>query len=94
MSKYCSDCVNLDVNNKKAGKVSGNLYYCKKIKKYVNPSMCNCENFDKTYSRKKYDNELIYEDGKNFYDDDTPLGLLVVIFFILLILGLIMGVFK
>lgn len=95
MAKYCSDCSNLDTKKKKAGKIRGNLYYCKKLKQYVNTTMYACEKFDKTYSRKKYENDEIYDDGKKFLDDDnTPVGLLVAVFFILLILGLIMGVFQ
>lgn len=93
MSKYCSECSNLDNSKKSPGKVSGNLYYCKKLKEYVNPSMCGCEKFDKTYSRKSYENDEIYQDGKDYYNNDTPLELLVFIFIFLVILGLIMGVF-
>ena len=93
MSKYCSDCSYIDTSKVKPGKVSGNLYYCKKLKEYVNPSMCGCEKFDKTYSRKSYENDEIYQDGKDYYNNDTPLGLLIGIFIFLVILGLFMGVF-
>ena len=94
MSKYCADCANLDDKKSQDGKVSGKLYYCKKLKQYVNTTMDACEKFDQTYSRKRSKVDEIYDDGKKFDNDNTPLGFLIVVFIILVILGLILGVFK
>lgn len=84
-------CANLDVKKKQPGKVSGNLYYCKKLKTYVNPSKFKCEKFSK--DDKRLENHEIYEDGKNYYNDNTPIGLYVFVLIVLIIVGLIMGVF-
>ena len=94
MACYCADCKNLDLNKTKDGKVSGKLYYCKKAKKYVNPSMCSCDSFNKTYSRNRYECEKIYKDGKAYDDNDMPLGVYITIFMVLLVLSLVMGVLK
>ena len=89
----CYNCSNLDPSKKKPGKVSGNLYYCKKLKDFVNPYEFNCNNFDKTYSRKSWENDEIYKDGKSYYDNDTPLWVYSFVLIALIILGLILGVF-
>lgn len=89
----CYNCDNLDKDKKAAGKVSGNLYYCKKLKTYVNPTYDGCEKFVKS-SRKPYENDDIYKDGKSYYNDKTPLGIYIIVIIILLIIGLIMGVFS
>lgn len=87
----CYRCDNLDVKEKKAGRVSGNLYYCKKLKTYVNPAKFKCENFVK--NDKRLENGDIYKDGKNYYDNTTPNWFYFFILIILIIVGLIMGVF-
>ncbi len=91
--KQCFNCDNLDPKKKAAGKVSGNLYYCKKNKTYINPIMKACDKYKLTEKRKEKENEEIKNDGKNYYNDTTPVGLLVAVFIILIILGLALGVF-
>ena len=91
--KNCADCKYLMDDKKRKGKVSGCCYYCAKIKEYVNGANSICDNFSKTYSRKYTTIEKIYKDGKDYWNDDTPLPL-VFILVSLIVLGLIMGVFK
>ena len=92
--KNCADCRYLREDKKKDGKVSGCCYYCTKIKEYVNGANSICDNFEKSYSRKYTTIEKIYKDGKDYWNNDTPLPLVLFILVVLIILGLIMGVFK
>ena len=55
VTKYCSDCNNLDGKKKSAGKTSGNLYYCKKLKTYVNPTQVGYDKFETCYNRRWYE---------------------------------------
>ena len=87
----CYRCANLDPKEKKSGKVSGYLYYCKKLKTYVNPAKFKCENFAK--NDKRLENSEIYKDGQNYYDNATPTWFYLIILIVLIILGLFMGVF-
>ncbi len=89
----CSDCKYLDINKKQKGAVSGCLYYCSKKKGFISGADNICENFERTYARKRIEINEIYEEGKNFYDNTTPLWFYVVTLIILIILGLILGVF-
>lgn len=88
----CYNCANLDPEKKKAGKVAGNLYFCKKNKVYVNAAKTTCEHYEKSYRQKDQDSD-IYEDSKEYYDNDTPISFYIVILIALIIIGLIMGVF-
>lgn len=88
----CYNCGNLDPKKKSNGKVDGALYYCKKVKKYVNPTDGSCKNFKKG-SRKPWDNDAIYNDGRRYFNDRTPVIVYIILFFILVIIGLLSGVF-
>ena len=67
-------------------------YFCKKNKVYVNAAKTTCEHYEKSYRQKDLDSD-IYEDSKEYYDNDTPLSFYIVILIVLIIIGLIMGVF-
>ena len=88
----CSSCKYLKGNDKKEGSVSGCCYYCTKINSYVNGSNNKCENYEKTYSRNNYECDKIYEEGKDFYDDSTPISFYVVLAVILAILAIIVNI--
>lgn len=90
----CCSCKYLNENCKKEGKVSGCLYYCSKIKAYVNGASDSCDDYCFEYGRKVYTRDEIYNDGKTYYNDTTPVGFYLVILIILIILGLFLGVFN
>ena len=69
---------NLDVKKKADGKVDG-LYFCKKQKQYINPSNTECEKFEKAFKRQNWESNEIYEAGKKYYNDSTPVGIYVFI---------------
>lgn len=93
MILFCCSCSNLDTKKKSAGKVNGNLYYCKKMKTYVNASKTGCEKFEKASGRKSWETDELYKDGKLYDNDTTPISLYLFLMVILIILGLILGVF-
>lgn len=82
----CNSCKFLDISNQKEGKGGGTIYYCTKYKKYVNGSRDECDEHEKDYSRKTYDINEIYENGRKYGDDDTSVGLYFVILIILIII--------
>ena len=84
----CADCRYFD-----ASAISGCYYYCSKKKEFVSGSNDVCQNFDRTYSRNRYEVNKLYEEGKQFYDNTTLLWFYVMVLIILIILGLILGVF-
>lgn len=88
----CYNCKNLDTSKKKPGAYDGCLYYCKKNKMFVNPAKYVCANYTKG-DRDYLKDDKIYEDGKKYYDDATPIWVYAIILVILLVLGLILGVF-
>ena len=88
----CFKCANLDTKNKKAGKISGSLYYCKKLKKYVNPKDDKCQMYKKA-DRTDYQNQLIYLDGKRYQNGSTNMWPFIILFLILALIGLLSGVF-
>ena len=90
---YCSDCENLKTDKKKEGSIDGCMYYCKKLDKMV-PGNFSCEKFSKSYSRKSYEMQKIYTEGRKYSDKvkGNP-AVLAVLLLILVILGLIFGVF-
>lgn len=90
----CCDCKFLKSDDKKSGAVSGCVYYCTNIKKYVNGTDQKCENFYKDYIRKIYERDEIYNNGKNYYDDTTPTSTYVFIAIILIIITFIVNVFN
>ena len=93
MEHNCYNCANLDKEKKSAGKLMGNLYYCKKNKVFVNAATNGCEKWSKS-SRKGYEDDEIYKDSKDYYNNNTPIGVLAFVLIVLVILGLILGVFK
>lgn len=90
----CCYCKYLDENDKKEGKCTGALYYCKKKKKYVSGSSDGCDSFSKDYARKSYIISEIFTDGKNFYNDSTDVGVYVVILIVMILLGTIVNLFS
>lgn len=88
----CSSCKYLKESKKRVGSVGGCCYYCSKINSYVNGSNNKCEYYEKTYSRNNYECDKIYEDGKDFYDDATPISFYVALAIILTILAIIANI--
>lgn len=86
----CSSCKYLNECKKSEGAVSGCSYYCSKINSYINGTN-SCENYEKTYSRSNYECDKIYNDGKNYYNDTTPITFYLVLVAILLILAIIVN---
>lgn len=91
---YCSDCQNLNTSKKKEGSIRGCLYECKKLKKMV-PGNFTCDKYSKSYSRKYYDKDRIYTEGRIYSDKAKGnVGWLTFILILLLVLAFIMGVIK
>ena len=88
----CCHCKYLVESNRKEGKSSGAVYYCKKKKVYVNGNGY-CDSFDKDYGKSSYTVNEIYHDGKEFYDDDTDPGFYLVVLITMIILGTIVNLF-
>lgn len=90
----CCSCKYLNENCKIEGRVNGSLYYCSKLKTYVNGASGSCDNYCIDHGRKIYTRDEIYDDGKKYYNDTTPVGFYLVVLIILIILGLFLGVFN
>ena len=91
---YCSDCENLNTDKKKEGSINGCMYECKKLKKMV-PGNYTCDKFVKSYSRKDYDKQRIYTEGRKYSDDiKGNIGVLIFVLIALIILGLIFNIFS
>lgn len=88
----CASCANLKTSKKKKGGASGCVYYCSKNKCFVNGSNDSCNNYKSSY-RTNYECNKIYDEGKSYSDDTTPISFYLVILIILVILGLIFNVF-
>ena len=86
----CCQCKCLSENDRKEGKCSGALYYCKEKKKYVNGNGA-CDEFTKDYGRSSYITNEIYDDGRKFYDDDKDPGTYLIILIILIIMAIIVN---
>ena len=85
-------CKYLDVNNKKEGKVNGCLYYCKLRQEYVYGCDGTCEKFENERRDSKVI-EKIYKEGKEYDDINASPEVLLIIIIILVIMGMVMGVF-
>lgn len=87
MSKYCSDCVNLDTNNAKCDGV----YKCKLIDDFANASNCSCEKFEKSYGRNLVEKQKLYDLGKEASSkgEDTPIEIYIFIIILLIIFAII-----
>lgn len=95
MSHLCCSCDNLDTKKSSAGKVNGKLYYCKKLKTFVNTSkLKDCDNYKKAFKRKSWETDEIYKEGKSYDNDTTPISVYIILLLILIILGLFLGVFN
>ena len=81
--KYCSDCEYLNTNKKKQGSIRGCVYECKKLKKMVGGNF-SCDKFSKSYSRKYFDKQRIYTEGRTY--SDAPKGSVGTLVFVLVIL--------
>lgn len=89
-----SKCKNLDIKDKKAGKVKGAKYWCKARRCYVMADDCTCEKYVEDKKRKKDDIKKVYSDGKEFDDMNVSPFTVFLIIIILIIIGSFMGVFK
>lgn len=89
----CYSCKYLKYEDKKDGAVNGSVYYCTKIKRYVNGASEGCESYYKDYARKTYEKNEIYNNGRNYYNDSTPTSTYLVILIILLIISFIVNFF-
>jgi hypothetical protein len=87
VSKYCSDCVNLDTNNAKCDGV----YKCKLINDFTNTSNCSCEKFEKSYGRNSLEKQKLYDLGKksNSKGEDISIEIYIFILILLIILAII-----
>lgn len=89
----CSSCKYLIESKKKEGKQLGCLYYCSKMKKYINGNGEECNNYYKDYSRTSFTRNEIYREGNKYSDDTTSVGSYLLLLIVLIILGLIFNVF-
>ena len=86
----CYNCAYLNTLDKKEGNINGCLYYCSKCKKYVNGTDNGCENYSKDYSRKNYENNEIYNNGRHYHNgSDKPLSVYIILIIILIIMAII-----
>lgn len=94
MSVGCYNCSKLKASDKKEGKGNGTLYFCSKHKKYVSGASDGCDAYEYDIMRKQTEKDEIYKNGLNYSDDNTPISVYIGIIVILVILGLIIGIFK
>ena len=88
----CYNCEYLVMDNKKDGSINGCLYYCKKNKQYVNGACDGCGNFSRDYSRKTYENNEIYNNGRHYSNGGSaPLSLQIILIVTLIIFALIVN---
>ena len=87
MSKYCSDCSNLDTNNAKCD----GIYKCKLINDFTNACNSSCEKFEKSYGRNSVEKQKLYDLGKEARSKsgDTPIGIYIFILIFLIIFVII-----
>ena len=84
----CSSCKHLKDDKKYPGALSGAKYYCDKVKTYVYGDK-ECEAYEKSHSRKNDKCDEIYRDGKDFYDDNRPISVQLMIFVFIVVMGII-----
>ena len=68
MNGGCNSCEYLDPKNKKPGRTSGYLFYCKATGKYVNAAKESCDNYSIDNGRTGYEVNDIYKDSANYND--------------------------
>lgn len=89
----CAYCNCLDDKNKKEGCTSGCLYYCKVKKEYIYANNMQCDHFKKSSRDEELVNNLI-EESKVYDNILISEDSLLLLFVILVIIGLIIGVFR
>lgn len=89
----CYNCKYLKMEDRKDGKTNGSVYYCTKLKKYVNGADDGCDDYYKDYGRKTYESNEIYENGRHYNDDDTSIGTYLFLAIVLGIIALIVNIF-
>lgn len=89
----CYNCKYLKYQQKKDGCINGSVYYCTKIKKYVNGADDGCNAYYKDYSRKNYEADEIYNNGRHYSDDSTPISFYVFLVIVLSIVTFIVNIF-
>ena len=88
----CCSCKNLDTKKKANGHISGTKYYCKKAGTYVSGDTDACGKYESCF-RSNSDIEKIYNEGKKWSDDTTPIGVYFFMLIVLLIILLIVYIF-
>lgn len=89
----CSGCKNLKVKKTKEGKVAGKLYFCELHHEYRYVNEKGCDKFEKNKKITKDIIKEIEEESKKYDDSPIMVGFYLTILIILIVLGLIMGVF-
>ena len=88
----CCSCKNLDTKKKVDGAVSGVRYYCKKNKAYVGGDF-SCDKYTKG-TRSTDEENKIFREGREWYNDDRPVGYYVLIFILVIIAFIIIYLFN
>lgn len=89
----CGQCAFLKEKYYKEGNGGGKEYYCEYLKEYVCGSCRGCSNYQKDEKRSNDKVNTIINDGKT-YDNGIPVEMYFLLLLILVILGLILGVFQ
>lgn len=89
----CAYCSCLEDKNKKEGCACGCLYYCKVKKEYIYATDMQCDHFKKTSRDEKLIKNLL-EESKVYDNFAISPEFLLLLFVILVIIGLIIGVFR
>lgn len=89
----CYNCKYLKYEQKKDGSVNGSVYYCTKIKKYVNGAFDRCDGHYKDYSRKTYEANEIYNNGRHYCNDNTSISFYLFLAIALSICAFIVNIF-
>lgn len=90
----CNSCKYLKYSDKKDGLVDGSIYYCTKIKKYVNGADDGCDSYHKDYGRKVYEKNEIYNNGRKYYNDNSSNLVYLFILISLIIIALCINLFS
>lgn len=88
----CCSCKNLDTKKKVDGAVSGVRYYCKKKKTYVGGDF-SCDKYEKGMRSTDEENK-IFKEGRDWYNDDRPVSYYLLIFVIIIIAFIIIYLFN
>ena len=85
MSRYCSDCKNLNTEKEKCE----GCYFCSAKKTFMFANMNSCDKFEKSYGRNNQEKNDLYNKGKEASkksEDITPyvVGLVILVIISLL----------